>query len=267
VITISKLNNAKDYYDHGKYLKSFVAVLEFLGREPRNKKALRLKADLCVVIGKLPEAIEACQIYISLCEGDDQFWEKCYSLRMIGSAYWQLKNPDLSMAYYQKLLEEYERFYDLGMDEYSEPVILTLLTIGGHQTILGKDSEAIATYEKLLRLYSKHGPLEGIANSFYEIGRIYYQQNDLAKALPKFLRAVSIYETLKESVSYGHGHYYLGCIFFVRKEFTKSLTHFNSSITYLEGFYAGIYDEANAEDDPFYRRAVRLRECLRKESL
>lgn len=179
--------------------------------------------------------------------------------------YWQLGNPDLAIKYYQRALEVYESSYDLAQDEFSEPIILTLLTIGEYQTKSGKKSGAITTYERLLKFYSKHGPLEGIANAFYELGLIYYQQSNLNKALPKFLGAVNIHKSLKEFFYCGHGYYYLGCIFFLRKEFKKSLAYINSSIAYLEKFYGKIYDEAEPEDDRCYRGAVRLRNSLGKD--
>ena len=265
---ISKFTIAKNLYETGEYQESLENVIEFLEQEPYNKKALKLKADVCTVVGKLPETIQANELLLSLYGGTDEFWEKCYSLERIGSAYWRLKNPDLAIAYYQRALEEYELYYELyyglGEDKFSEPIILTLLTIGEYQTKSGKLSNAIITHEKLLQFYSKHGPLEGIANSFYEIGLLLYQQNNLDKALTKFLRAVNIHESLRELLSCGHGHYYLGCIFFLRREFKRALVHFNSSIAYLERFYGRIYDEASTDDDPFYRRAVRLRDSLRK---
>lgn len=265
MITI-KVNNlaiAEGFYENGEYLKSFEAVYEFLEAEPTNVKALKLKAVLCTITGRLTEAIETYGLLLMLHENYEDLWGKCFAFERIGSMYWQLKNPDLAIKYYQRALEEYESSYDLAQDEFSEPILLALLTIGEYQTKSGNISDAITTYERLLEFYSKHGPLEGIANAFYELGLIYYQQNDLDKALPKFLRAASIFETLKESDSYGHCYYYIGCIFFVKKEFKKSLFHFNSSIAYLEGFYDRIYDEANINDDPFYCRAVRLRNCLR----
>ena len=127
-------------------------------------------------------------------------------------------------------------------------------------------SDAIATYQKLLELYSKHGPLEGIAETFYELGIIYYQQNDLTRALTKFLKVLNIYRPTSDLVFCGHCNYYIGCILFMEKDFKEALVRINSSIVFLEGIYAIYYDEGEgkAEDEPFYRRAVRLRDSLQK---
>jgi len=155
VEAISKFAIAKNLYENGEYQESLKNVIELLEQEPHNKKALKLKADVCTVVGKLPETIQANKLLLSLYGGEDEFWEKCYALERIGGAYWRLRNPDLAIAYYQRALEEYELYYELyygvGEDKFSEPIMLTLLTIGEYQTKSGKFSKAITTYEKLLR--------------------------------------------------------------------------------------------------------------------
>lgn len=139
---------------------------------------------------------------------------------------------------------------------------MALWTIAEYQAKSGKLSDAIATYEKLLENFTQGGSLCAFAEAFYELGRLHYQQNDLEKALPKFLRAAKIFESFGNDFIVGYCHYFIGCIFFVRKEFKQALALFKSSIANLDKFYATGSDVQEAEDDRFYCRAVRFRNSL-----
>ena len=213
---------------------------------------------MCTVIGNNSQAISSHKLVLSLTKSENDFWDKSYLLKRIASLYWVLKKPDLAVKYLEKVLKIFELFY--SQDE--EPLILTLLTLGEYQAKSRMFPDAIVTYQRLLELYSKHGPLEGIAETLYELGLIYYTQNDLDRSYAKFSNALKL---LSSFLNRGYCYYYLGCILFVRKEFKKSLSLFNSSIVLLDKVYAMISDVSEAEDDPFYCRAVRFRKSLRKK--
>lgn len=255
---ISKLALVEDLYENGEYLKALKAAEEILVKEPHNILALRLKASVCTVIGNKSQAIGAYKLVLSLTKSENDLWDKSYLLKSIASLYWDLKKPVLAVNYLEKVQKIYEMFYH--QDE--EPVILTLLTIGEYQAKSGIFPDAIATYQRLLELYSKHGPLEGIAETFYELGLIYYNQNDLDRSYHKFSNAVKLHTS---NLIRGYCYYYLGCILFVRKKFKKSLTLFKSSIVLLDKVYAIISDVSKAEEDPFYCRAVKFKNSLRKK--
>lgn len=267
--TINKFSVAKYQYHYGgDYKKSLESVEEFLEQKPQHKRALRLKGVLNAMFGNLPETILSYKQALSLCKPVRDFWERVFLLKSIGGAYWDLKEPELAITYYERALKELEHCCELEPDEFSEPVILTLLTLGGYQAKSGKFSDAIASYEKLLEYYSRHGPLEGIADVFYELGIIYYQQNDLTRALAKFLKVLRIFRPTNDLNYCGYSNYYVGCIHFIEKNFKEALVRIESSIMRLEIMYGIIRDEEfGAEDDKLYRNAIRLRNSLKKNLL
>ncbi len=191
-----------------------------------------------------------------------EFWERCSLLDSIGSAYWRLKEPELAIRYIKKVIKLYETYYRWGKDAFDEPIAMTFWTLAEYQAKSGKFSDAISTYEKLLKNFTQGGSLYAFAEAFYELGLLYYQQNDLDKALPKFLRAARIFESYGSDFIIGYCGYFIGCIYFVRKEFKQALALFKSSIANLDKFYATALDDQEAEDDRFYCRAVRLRNSL-----
>lgn len=261
--TISKLSVARYHYNFtGEYEKSLAAIEEFLREKPNHRKALQLRAGVTTILGRLPDAIQSYKQALSLCKPVRDCWARCSMLESIGSAYWRLKQPDLAIKYKQTALELYEAYYQWGQDAFEEPMATNLWDIGGYQTKSGKFSEAIATYEKLLENLSKGGSLYAFAEAFYELGSVHYQQNDLDKALSKFLSAAKIFESLEADSIASYSRYFIGCIYFVKKEFKQALIHIKTSIAFLENFYATVADDQEAEDDKFYYRAVRLRNSL-----
>lgn len=255
---MSELATAKAFFDNGQYARALETIVGYLKQAPSDKKALKLKAAVCTVLDQKQEAIKTYKNLLYLHEIYEEFWDKCYSLERIGSLYWQLKDTDLAIAYYERALREYEVPYNFDPDGFSEPIIQDLLILGEYQTKSRRIEDAITTYKRLLELYSKYGPLEGIAHAFYELAFIYYRQNKLLEATTKFLSALKLFQSLGDLQHVGYAHYYIGCIFFAKKTFTDSQFHFKLSVRYLEDFYRDIYDDADPLEDREYRRAKRL---------
>jgi len=230
--------------------------------KPNHRKALQLRASITTILGRLPDAIRSYKQALSLCKPIRDFWVRVSILESIGSAYWRLKEPDLAIKYTKMALELYDAYYQWGQEAFEEPIALNLWSIGEYQTKSGKLSEAITTYERLLENLSKDGSLQAFAETFYELGSLYYRLNDLDKALPKFLRATNIFESFGKTITTGYCHYFLGCIFFAQKEFKRSLDHLKTGIAHMEGSYSSIHRISEKEEDRFYKRAVRLRNSL-----
>ena len=176
-----------------------------------------------------------------------------------------MKEPDLALEYYHILLKDYELSYLLDPEEFSEPLVLLLLSIGEYQLKIGRLAIATATFKKLLGYYSREGPLEGMAESFYLLGTIFYRQNDIDKAFIKFISALKIFESFGNLQYSGIVHYYLGCIFFVRKNFERSAAHLNSCLLNLEKLYLFLADNGDKNEDKLYLRAKRLYYTLRSK--
>ena len=259
---MSELATAKAFFDNVQYARALETVVGYLKQAPSDRKALKLKAAVCTVLGQKQEAIETYKNLIFLHEIYEEFWDKCYSLERIGSLYWQLKDIDSAIEYYKRAVIEYEIPYNFDPDGFSEPIIQDLLTLGEYQIKSGRIDDAITTYKKLLGLYSEYGPLEGIAHSFYELALIYYRQSKFTKATTKFLSALKLFRSLNDLQHVGYAHYYIGYILFAEKKFKDSQLHIKLSIRYLNEFYRDIYDEADPLEDREYRRAIRLQHAL-----
>lgn len=262
MVATSELAIAKNFYDKGQYSEALETIVGYLERVPSDRKALKLKAEVCTFLGHLQEAILTYKNLLYLHELYEEFWDKCFSLESIGSLYWQLKNADLAIEYYERVLKEYESPFNFDNVGFSEPTIQTLLTLGEYQIKSGRIDDSITTYKKLLELYSKYGPLEGIAYALYELALIYYRQSKFIKANTKFLSALKLFRSLEDLQHIGYAHYYIGCILFEKRMFKDSQIHFKLTLHYLDDFYRDIYDEADPLEDPEYRRAIRLQRAL-----
>jgi len=263
VKTISKLSVARYQYYYGRdYEKSLEAVEEFLEQKPQHKKALKLKGRITTILDRLPETVQAYKQALSLCKPVRDFWERTSLLDSIATAYWRLKEPELAIRYLESAVRLYEMYYRWGKEAFDEPIAMILWTLAEYQTKSGKISDAIATYEKLLENFTRGGSLFAFAEAFYELGLLYYKLNDHDKALPKFLSAAKIFESHNGYFIVGYCYYFMGCIFFVRKEFKQALALLKSSVANFDTFYAKTSDDQKAEDDRFYCRAVRLRNSL-----
>ena len=84
---IKQFSVAKALYYEGKYQYSLETVSALLEREPMNKKALRLKASICRIIGKYTEVVQTCKTLLFLLKNEDELWEKRFLIKGIGNAY------------------------------------------------------------------------------------------------------------------------------------------------------------------------------------
>ncbi len=252
------------YFDFvGQYEKSLEAVEEFLEQKPLHKRALKLKCSMTKILDRLPESIQACKQLLSLCKPVRDFWKRTSLLNSIGSAYWRLKEPELAIRYMESVVRLYEMYYRWGKEAFDEPILWALWTLAEYQTKSGRLSDAIATYEKSLEFLSKTGPLCSFADPLHELGILYYKHQELDKALLKFVSAAKIHESFKMLLYSGYDHYFIACILLEKEIFSQSLVHIRKSVAFLRKSYSSAYC-VDSDDDPYYRRAYRLRNALQK---
>ena len=247
----------------GQYEKSLEAVEEFLEQKPLHKRALKLKGSVSTILDRLPESIKAYKQVLSLCKPVRDFWERTSLLNSIGSAYWRLKEPELAIRYMESVVRLYEMYYRWGKEVFDEPILFTLWTLAEYQTKSGRLSDAIATYEKSLEFLSKTGPLYCFADPLHELGLLHYRRQELDKALFRFVNAAKIHESFGMLLYSGYDHYFIAWILLEKKRFTQSLVHIRKSVAFLKKAYSSTCS-VDSDDDPYYRRAYRLRNSLQK---
>ena len=268
---MSSIEIAEKLYEEGEYLSSLELVLKILKTEPDNLKALELKADLCTILGKHPEAIRVSKMLLWFYEGGNEVWSEFYALSSIRSAYWSLKDYENAIIYCEKSIKLCESFLEFDgpqKESFVDQLVGNLWTLGELQCKFGKYFNAIDTYKKLLRLLSGSGCLLAIADALFELAWAYYKLNKTNEALSKYLRALRIYEALERPPSFFYYrpicHYYAGSIYFAARDYEKALFHAEKCALLLETINEKISLIKGLEKDPYYRKAKRLKNSLEK---
>jgi len=263
---MSSIEIAERLYEKGHYISSLELVLRVLEKEPNNVEALELKAILCYVTCRDPEAIRVYKKLLRFYRGTDKVWAQLYVLSSISSSYWRLKNFDKAISYCEKSIELSERFLKIDSsqkDDFIEELIEKLWTLGEYQYKSGKYSCAIDTYKKLLKLLSEFGCLKAIADAFYNLARAFSKLNRTTEALSKYSETLKIRKVLKDSLYTSWTHYYVASIHFAARDFKKALFHVEKCLLLMEKIYLKSAD-VSIKDDPLYRRARSLHKSLKK---
>ena len=267
---VSTIETAERLYEEGDYLGSLELVLEVLEKEPDNLKALELKASLCSIKDRLPEAIRAYKELLRFYGSDNDAWAQLFLLSSISSAYRRLKNLDQAISYCERSIELCERFLKIDnpqKDGFIEALVGVLWILGEYQYESRKYSCAIGTYKKLLGLLSEFGCLETIADALYELASTYYKLNDATEVLSKYSEALKLYDALDDIVYTFHCksrvHYSIGTIHFAAHDYKKALSHLEECVLLIEKIYGEI-DDADIEEYFLYKRAKRLQNSLKE---
>lgn len=262
---MSSIKIAENLCEKGEYIGSLELVLEVLEKEPDNLRALELKASLCGITGKNSEAIQTYKKLLRFYGSDDKVWTQLYLLNSISTLYWRLSDLDKAISYCEKSIELCERFLDIESpqnEDFIETLIEMVWTLGEYQYKFGKYSCAIDTYKKLLKLFSKFGCLETIADALYELACSYYKLNRTTEALSAYSETLKIRKVLKDSLYTSWTHYYIASIHFSARDFKKALFHVEKCLLLMEKIYLEIA-YVSIKDDPLYRRARRLHKSLK----
>jgi tetratricopeptide (TPR) repeat protein len=263
---MSTIETAERLEGKGDYLGSLELVLKVLENEPNNVRALELKASLCYVIWKSPEAIRAYKQLLRFYGSNGKIWSQLYALSSISSIYRRLKNFDKAISYCEKSIELCERFLKIDSpqkDDFIDQLIETLWVLGEYQYKSRKYSCAIDTYKKLLRLLSEFGCLEAIVGALYELACAYYKLNRTTEALSKYSETLKIHGVLGQTLYTSWTHYYVASIHFAARDYEKALFHVEKCVLLMVKIY-GKNIFVGIEDDPVYKRAKRLQNSLKK---
>ena len=268
---MSTIETAERLEGKGDYLGSLELVLKVLENEPNNVRALELKASLCIIKDRLPEAIRTYEKLLRFYESNDEVWKQLFVLRTTCSAYWRLKSSDKAISSCEKSIAICERFLKIDgphKDSFIEEFFGMLWMLGEYQYKSGRYSCAVDTYKKMLGLNLKFGCLETIADTLYELACAYHKLNDTAEALSKYSGALKIYKPLEDKVYMfdyrSKVHYPIATIHFSARDYKKTLFHVEKCVFYIEKVYEEINDSGDVEDDSMYKKAKRLQDSLKK---
>ncbi len=268
---MSLLESAEELEVKGDYLGSLELVFKFLESEPNDVRALELKASLCLIKDREPEAIRTYESLFQYYGSDDYVWKQLFILRTICSAYWRLKSSDKAIICCEKSIAICERFLKIDdpyKNSFVEELFGMLWLLGEYQYKSRKYSGAVDTYKKMLGLNLKFGCLETIADTLYELACSYRKLNDTNEALSKYSEALKIYDALENDVSTfdcrSKVHYSIGTIRFGAREYEKALFHVKKCTLYIERVYGQINDSGDVEDNSIYKKARRLQKSLEK---
>ncbi len=273
---MSSIETAEKLYEEGEYLGSLELVLKILEKEPDNLKALEMKASLCCIKNRLPEAIRAYKKLLRFYGSDEKVWAQLFILDSISFNYRLLKDLDKAIIYCEESVKLCERFLKIDgshREHFGEKLAELFWTLGECQYRTGKYFFAVDTYKKFLKLLSEFGPLEAIANVLYELACVYHKLNRTTEALSKYSQALRIYDALGESAHLFNCrskiHYSICTIRFGTRNYEGALFNAEKCLLFLEIAYEKINDPGDLgdiRDNSIYKKAKRLQNSLKKTS-
>jgi len=271
---MSSIEVAEEMYETGEYLGSLGLVLKILEEEPDNLRALEMKASLCCIKNRLPEAIRAYKRLLRFYESDEKVWAQLFILGSISFNYRLLKDLDKAINYCERSVKLCERFLKIDgphREYFADELSQLFWVLGDCQYKSSKYPGAVDTYVRFLRLLSEFGCLEAIADVLYELACAYYKLNRTTEALSKYSQALRIYDALEESAHLfsckSKVHYSLCTIRFGARNYEEALFHAERCLLFLEIFYEKINDPGDmgiVEDNSIYKKAKRLQSSLEK---
>ncbi len=267
---------------------------------------------------KMTDSVNAIKYYNLALKGYEKFKELhrvAGTLRSIGRVYYQLGTYDKSLKYYTDSLKIYRsksnrleiaellnyigtvhfmlKDYDRSEEFINEALEIhkDLKNIAGIATYYtnygniaskrGKYKEALQYYNKSLELSKKAGRMKETAIVMGNIGLIYCKKEfrDLDKALDYHMKAYKLRQATKDRWGIIRTQIYIGFVYILKKDFSKSLEFLNrslkraeeqkatslinSSLMQLYRCYNSMGDHKKALS--YYKRAVKIREKLFNE--
>jgi len=263
---MSSIEVAEEMYETGEYLGSLGLVLKILEEEPDNLRALEMKASLCCIKNRLPEAIRAYKRLLRFYESDEKVWAQLFILGSISFNYRLLKDLDKAINYCERSVKLCERFLKIDgphREYFADELSQLFWVLGDCQYKSSKYPGAVDTYVRFLRLLSEFGCLEAIADVLYELACAYYKLNRTTEALSKYSETLKIHGVLGQTLYTSWTHYYVASIHFAAHDYEKALFHVEKCVLLMVKIY-GKNIFVGIEDDPVYKRAKRLQNSLKK---
>ncbi len=143
----------------------------------------------------------------------------------------------------------------------------------------GNIKEAIAYYEKSLKIREAIKDREGIANSYNNFGFLYESQNDRENAFIYYKKSLEIRKKINDPAKLGVAYNNVGSMLLGQKKYEEALQYFDEGITnskkandkvYLSLLYhnkGAAYDKQNRLDEAlgFYEQAASIRREINEQ--
>jgi tetratricopeptide (TPR) repeat protein len=196
---IEWIKRGRELLDRGKYdqaLKFYDTVIENNSERSEILEALERKAEIYYIQNNLTQALEIYKKLVSKYESIEEKFALAQVFRLMGNIYNSLNEPKLAIETYKKCLKIHETHLDP-----SEELFFLLYDLGDLYYKSGNYIEALKIYKKVLKLREEQGPLEGFAEDFSSIARIYFKLKKYYKSTEYYKKALEIYEVSNDQTS------------------------------------------------------------------
>ena len=106
----------------------------------------------------------------------------------------------------------------------------SLLSIGEKRQEAGKFLDAMALFEKSLKIYQKLGNQKGIGDGYNKIATTYYYQGDYIKALSYYTKCKETYERINFKKGISSALNNMGAVYYYLGNYPKALEFYNQAI-------------------------------------
>jgi tetratricopeptide (TPR) repeat protein len=166
---------------------------------------------------------------------DSLIFKNLYSqlYSQIGLCYFNIENPDMALAYFNKGLTAAEERYKEDPSMLNlERKFVNLLNVGGVYTQKKQFYQARKCFEKAIELNHTLDNLSFYAAVYNNLGIIYKEEKNYKKSFEYYNRSLEIREQLKDSAGMAQVLNNLGEYYYIDKDFRNAITSLNKSINY-----------------------------------
>ncbi|MFK5854737.1 MAG: tetratricopeptide repeat protein [Bacteroidota bacterium] len=153
---------------------------------------------------------------------------RCKAMDDIAWDGYLFSQPD-SAFYFAQL--EYDFAKNKGL---KKQMALALNTQGGSFRLRSDYTNAINYYTRCLSIFEEIGDKIGIANTFNNIGIIYYEQGDYASAIDYYTRSLSTYEEIGDKIGIATSLVNSGIIYYEQGDYASAIDYYTRSLSIFE---------------------------------
>ena len=173
---------------------------------------------------------------------------------MIGQNYWKLKK-------YKEAMNQINKAEKIALERKLNNDVLSpvYLEKGNMLLMFGKLDESLKVYNKVEKLLSTTGHLEGIASLYSNIGAIYFYKNNFNKAISYYKKSLKLAIEYQDKVATGIAKMNIGEALYNMNQFNQSNKILNESLEIFKGLkdklmlvdnYNYLYDLETRRNNP-----------------
>jgi tetratricopeptide (TPR) repeat protein/tRNA A-37 threonylcarbamoyl transferase component Bud32 len=172
---------------------------------------------------------KALEIFIEAAKISETYKLEFYtavSFNRIGRLYAGMNDYKNALHYYQKSLALYKKIDD------TPGVVALMINIGSVHKALKQYDKALDCFHQALHLKTQmdRGLREGASEILLNIGRVFFEKNDLHQAMENYQKALELGKQYKELPVEANCYHYIGKIILGKGDLNTSLTYFKNSL-------------------------------------